>query len=146
MVYNEHEKNIPSSDMEENKETNEKAITQESLQPQRIEKGTKPYLSVLDLEERIQKKDAYNIALTGPYGSGKSSILVTLKEDYPDHHYLNISLATLRPLQEKNSEENHNIEPEGNIKEESDDTVEEPKEIDKKEEKPTKQNIDRLIE
>ena len=146
MVYNEHEKNIPSSDMEENKETNEKAITQESLQPQRIEKGTKPYLSVLDLEERIQKKDAYNIALTGPYGSGKSSILVTLKEDYPDHHYLNISLATLRPLQEKNSEENHNIEPDGNIKEESDDTVEEPKEIDKKEEKPTKQNIDRLIE
>lgn len=73
------------------------SITQESLQPQRIEKGTGPYQSVLDIEERLQKKDATNIALTGPYGSGKSSILLTLKEDFPEHHYLNISLATLKP-------------------------------------------------
>lgn len=73
------------------------SVTQESLQPQRIEKGTGPYQSVLDIEERLQKKDATNIALTGPYGSGKSSILLTLKEDFPEHHYLNISLATLKP-------------------------------------------------
>jgi len=73
------------------------SVTQESLQPQRIEKGTGPYQSVLDIEERLQKKDATNIALTGPYGSGKSSILLTLKEDFPNHHYLNISLATLKP-------------------------------------------------
>lgn len=83
--------------MNENKPDTKVSITQESLQPQRIEKGTGPYQSVLDIEERLQKKDATNIALTGPYGSGKSSILLTLKEDFPNHHYLNISLATLKP-------------------------------------------------
>ncbi len=83
--------------MNENQTDTKVSITQESLQPQRIEKGTGPYQSVLDIEERLQKKDATNIALTGPYGSGKSSILLTLKEDFPNHHYLNISLATLKP-------------------------------------------------
>lgn len=42
--------------------------TQESLQPQRIGKEEKAYQSVLDIEERLQKGDATNIALTGPYG------------------------------------------------------------------------------
>ena len=83
--------------MNENQTDTKVSIAQESLQPQRIEKGTGPYQSVLDIEERLQKKDATNIALTGPYGSGKSSILLTLKEDFPNHHYLNISLATLKP-------------------------------------------------
>lgn len=83
--------------MNENHTDTKVSITQESLQPQRIEKGTGPYQSVLNIEERLQKKDATNIALTGPYGSGKSSILLTLKEDFPEHHYLNISLATLKP-------------------------------------------------
>ena len=72
-------------------------ITQESLQPKRINPEEKAYQSVRDIKERIHKGDATNIALTGPYGSGKSSILITLKEDYPEHHYLNISLATLKP-------------------------------------------------
>ena len=72
--------------------------TQESLQPQRIGKEEKAYQSVLDIEERLQKGDATNIALTGPYGSGKSSVLMSLKEDYPEHNYLSISLATLQPI------------------------------------------------
>lgn len=93
-------------------------IIQESLQPQRLDKGDKSYQSVLDIEMRLQKGDATNIALTGPYGSGKSSILITLKEDYPNHQYLNISLATLKPFEEENNEED----------------------------KPSKQNLDRLIE
>ena len=75
-------------------------IKQESLQPKRIGKEEKAYQSVLDIEERLQKGDATNIALTGPYGSGKSSILISLKEDFPKHHYLNISLATLKPSEE----------------------------------------------
>ena len=37
--------------------------TQESLQPQRIGKEEKAYQSVLDIEERLQKGDATNIAL-----------------------------------------------------------------------------------
>ena len=74
-------------------------IIQESLQPKRIDPEEKAYQSVRDIEERLQKGDATNIALTGPYGSGKSSILITLKEDFPKHHYLNISLATLKSFQ-----------------------------------------------
>lgn len=98
---------------------NKVGIIQESLQPQRIDKEEKAYQSVLDIEERLQKEDATNIALTGPYGSGKSSILITLKEDFPEHHYLNISLATLRSSEEEDND------------------------VD---DKPSKRNIDRLIE
>ena len=104
--------------MVDNKES-KVGIMQESLQPQRIGNNEKAYQSVLDIEERLQKEDATNIALTGPYGSGKSSILITLKEDFPEHHYLNISLATLRSSEEEDND------------------------VD---DKPSKRNIDRLIE
>ena len=105
--------------MNENQTDNRKDNTQESLQPQRIPKEEKAYQGVLDIEERLRKEDATNIALTGPYGSGKSSILITLKEDFPDYHYLNISLATLKPS----------------------DAI-----VGNKDDELSKQNIDRLIE
>ena len=79
------------------KEENNIIILQESLKPQRISKEEKAYQCVRDIEERLQKGDATNIALAGPYGSDKSSIPITLKEDFPKYHYLNISLATLKP-------------------------------------------------
>ena len=82
--------------IEEHKSTQQN-VTQESLQPQQLKKEDKAYQSVRDIEERLQMGDATNIALTGPYGSGKSSILITLKQDFPEHNYLNISLATLKP-------------------------------------------------
>lgn len=99
-------------------------ITQESLQPQRILKGEKAYQSVCDIAERLKKGDATNIALTGPYGSGKSSILITLKEDYSNYSYLNISLATLKPSE----------------------AIATGKTSDDKDDKLSKQNLDRLIE
>lgn len=42
----------------------------------------------------LQQKDIKNIALTGNYGSGKSSIIKTFEDKYPNHKCLNISLAT----------------------------------------------------
>jgi hypothetical protein len=123
----------------ENNIDKKEVITQESLQPQRIPNGTGPYKSVLDIVERLKKMDATNIALTGPYGSGKSSILITLKEDFPAHHYLDISLATLRPLQEKDSEKNNNEVSNGNGEVET-------KEQEHEGREPAKQDIDRLIE
>ena len=99
--------------------------TQASLQPQRIGKEEKAYQSVLDIAERLKKADATNIALTGPYGSGKSSILISLKADYIDYKYLNISLATLQPLVSDDKQEED--------KKHVDDEV-------------SKQNLDRLIE
>ncbi|WP_208645614.1 hypothetical protein, partial [Mucilaginibacter endophyticus] len=45
-----------------------------------------------------KKESIYNIALTGPYGSGKSSILQTFKatNTNPDYVFLEISLATFK--------------------------------------------------
>lgn len=76
---------------------NKNVISQESLQPQSLSEEDRAYQSVRDIEERLRKEDATNIALTGPYGSGKSSILITLRDKYRTYKYLNISLATLKP-------------------------------------------------
>lgn len=66
------------------------------------ENDKKQYSSVLNLARKIEEEDILNIALTGPYGSGKSSILRTLKKDFPKYKYLSISLATLKsPLDKK---------------------------------------------
>lgn len=42
----------------------------------------------------VENPNTKNVALTGPYGSGKSSILKTFEDKYPEYKYLNISLAT----------------------------------------------------
>ncbi|MGV8946722.1 MAG: hypothetical protein ACOH1N_09860 [Lutibacter sp.] len=42
----------------------------------------------------VENTNTKNVALTGPYGSGKSSILKTFEDKYPKYKYLNISLAT----------------------------------------------------
>lgn len=69
---------------------------QTSLTPILIEKGTKPYLSVEKLSHCLQDDDIRNVALTGPFGSGKSSVVRTLmEEDGGKHNFLDISLATL---------------------------------------------------
>ena len=102
-------------------------ILQESLQPQCINEEEKAYQSVKDIAKRLELKDATNIALTGPYGSGKSSILLTLQQKYPQYNYLNISLATLRPSEQK-EDQNTDIDSDNNSDEVS------------------KLNLDRLIE
>ena len=84
-----------------NVENNKRKRAQESLSPQRIEPEEKAYQGVLDIVERLQLEDATNIAITGPYGSGKSSILISLEADFKTYKYLNISLATLQPLQDE---------------------------------------------
>src|ERR1700744_5848230 len=57
------------------------------------------YVTALNwaLENR-DKKSIHNIALTGPYGSGKSSILYTFREQNKndDYVFLEISLATFK--------------------------------------------------
>ena len=53
------------------------------------------YGPVEDIANKLGDENVKNIALTGPYGSGKSSVLRTLMRDYPKAKYLNISLATL---------------------------------------------------
>lgn len=50
-----------------------------------------PYLD--KLKETIDAKGVNNIALTGSYGSGKSTILKTFKAQNDQYKYLNVSLA-----------------------------------------------------
>jgi len=44
----------------------------------------------------LRNKKVMNIALTGPYGSGKSSIIKTFEKKYKEYRCLNISLATFK--------------------------------------------------
>lgn len=44
----------------------------------------------------LRNANVKNIALTGPYGSGKSSILRTFQKRHPEFKYLNISLASFK--------------------------------------------------
>lgn len=49
---------------------------------------------IIRLKNAIDKPNVFNIALTGSYGAGKSSILKTFKAYYPEYHYVNVSLAS----------------------------------------------------
>lgn len=53
----------------------------------------------------LENDNVKNIALTGPYGSGKSSLLKTYEKKYRGtYHFLNISLATFQLKEERNEE------------------------------------------
>ncbi len=78
--------------LEKNKETKNSILV---LTPTKIDITEPAYKSVVNLKNALGDTEITNIALTGPYGSGKSSVLKTLKELTTDYTFLNISLATL---------------------------------------------------
>ena len=78
--------------------------SQSVLTPTAIKSEDKSYKTVKDIAVRLHKMDAKNIAVTGPYGSGKSSVILTLRKDYPQYKYLHLSLATLKAYQPKKEE------------------------------------------
>lgn len=53
-----------------------------------------PYLN--NLKQAIDSVEINNIAITGSYGSGKSTILKTFQHRNPEYEYLNISLASFK--------------------------------------------------
>lgn len=59
------------------------------LAPQIIDKTE--YVSIL--KSAIDDEDVRNVALSGTYGSGKSSIIKTFERNYPKYKCLNLSLA-----------------------------------------------------
>lgn len=73
-------------------------------------KEVKPYLELI--RRYIESENITNIAVTGPYGSGKSTILKTFQEWYnpykrkKDKYYLNISLASFK--KKKNDQKKDN--------------------------------------
>lgn len=101
-----------------------------ALLPRLIEKDEPSYVAVKELgdvlkysllteESKAQPgRRIKNIAITGPYGSGKSSIIQTLERDYPKFKYLNLSLATLRVDDDVSDKNNDSKSKEENKKEE----------------------------
>ncbi len=84
-----------------------------TLLPSIIEKNDAAYKTVKELADvlrhAIDNGDIRNVALTGPYGSGKSSIILTLKDEYGESegfHFLPISLATLQADEEEGDKGN----------------------------------------
>lgn len=83
------------------------------LLPVKLNKDDASYQTVEELAEvlrhAIDNGDIRNVALTGPYGSGKSSIIQTLMGEYGESegfHYLPISLATLQADEEESDKGN----------------------------------------
>lgn len=62
------------------------------LTPSKVASNSEEYFKALDLA--IGNPDVKNIALTGPYGSGKSSIICSYISQRPTIKAINISLAT----------------------------------------------------
>ena len=58
----------------------------------------KPYLD--ELERSLAEDNLTNIAVTGTYGSGKSTIIKTFQYLHPEYEYLNISLASFNDNEE----------------------------------------------
>ena len=102
---------------------NESTLKYNTLLPFILTENDNPeaFQSVQDLHDVI--KDAKtskiaNIAITGPYGSGKSSILLTLQKNHPEYNYISISLATLADETgielDENCSDSEEIESDGN--------------------------------
>lgn len=79
-----------------------------SLAPKVItdEEGLKkisPYLETLKEAIDSGGRDITNIAITGTYGSGKSTVLKTFQYHNDNYKYLNISLASFKDIEEPTS-------------------------------------------
>mgnify|MGYP006394364439 FL=1 len=57
----------------------------DTLLPRKLSKNDASYKTVVDLNNALdvaKEQNIKNIALTGPFGSGKSSVLFTLMKDF----------------------------------------------------------------
>ena len=79
----------------------------DSLTP--IDNATDKQVYFIALKEALTKDDVKNIALTGTYGSGKSSIIKTFQKNYIEYKYLNISLASFKDNIDDDSIDNESL-------------------------------------
>ena len=89
-------------------ETSEKQIS--LLSPVDDFKRHKEY--IIRLKNAIDKPNVFNIALTGSYGAGKSSIIKTFKTHYQEYHYVNVSLASFVEARQPESNDKSNCKEE----------------------------------
>lgn len=79
--------------------SNDNKYNYEDLMPKIDEKKNKHYCETL--EWALRNCNIKNIALTGVYGSGKSTILKTFETFHKEYKYLNISMANFNDKTEK---------------------------------------------
>ncbi|MCX0391452.1 hypothetical protein LI050_07865, partial [Clostridium perfringens] len=75
----------------------------ESLTPKDNLEKSNSYIKAL--KESIDDLKRKNIAISGIYGSGKSSIIESFKQQYKEYKYLDISLAKFISSEENKLEE-----------------------------------------
>lgn len=80
----------------------------EDLAPSRAIENGSDYFEALDFA--LRNREVKNVALTGTYGSGKSSILKAYQARRPQYRFLNISLATFDDGVTQNEQEREKIE------------------------------------
>lgn len=73
----------------------------DTLLPAKLDKTDPAYSTVLELDTILDvavKKGIRNIALTGPFGSGKSSVLKTLMTDFSKKSATSFCQSTPLPM------------------------------------------------
>ena len=79
------------------------------LTPKSDAENSQEYIKALHWA--IKKKEVKNVALSGPYGSGKSSVIKTYLEKHPKTKYLSISLAAFSTPAKKQDGTGDNLNP-----------------------------------
>ena len=65
------------------------------------------YFSALDWA--FNERNIFNIAIAGPYGSGKSSIIQSYIRNHPELRYVNISLANFAEISEREGDNTYEL-------------------------------------
>lgn len=107
----------------------------------------KPYMDLL--KKTIDAPDITNIALTGNYGSGKSTIINTFQIRHPEYEYLRISLASFGNVSEELEDvqnEETSIQKEGELKAQLQPKKTVRSNTNKKATKEKKEELERLLE